>query len=102
MMNKNISPIKIWREAKNQHKYLGKTGNIVSFTQINAGPAGFEKQTPYWAGIMELQNGERIAGQIVNSEKKPAVKSKVIAILRRTREPDKKEIVQYGIKWRIL
>ena len=114
-----MSPIKSWRNSKNQHKYLGKKGKIVSFTQINAGPAGFENQTPYWAGIIKLESGERVAGQIKvlsfgSSNSRSAKKereinfattlagARVIGILRKMRDVGEEDVVEYGIKWRIL
>ena len=96
-------PIKYWREAKNHHKYLGKKGKIISFTRISAGPAGFEKQTPYWAGIIELENGERVAGQIKVRDQESEIKigAKVIGVLRKMGDVGEESVVEYGIKWKI-
>ena len=97
------SPIKTWRNSKNQHKYLGKKGKIVSFTQINAGPVGFENQTPYWAGIIELEDGERIAGVLIAvRNQKPKASNKTIGILRIMRDVGEEEVVEYGVKWKII
>ena len=101
------SPIKFWRNSKKQYKYLGKRGKIISFTRIKAAPAGFGKYAPYWAGIIELDNGDRVAGQIVVSNTKRQTSNakentRVVGILRRMRDVGEEGVVEYGVKWKIV
>jgi uncharacterized OB-fold protein len=98
------SPIKYWRSTKNWQKYLGKTGRVITATRIHSGPEGFEKQSPYWVGIIQLENGEKITGQIKVKNQKLKVKTndKVVGVLRISREVGKDEVVEYGVKWKII
>ncbi len=98
------SSIKYWRSTKNWPNYLGKTGWVITATQIHSGPEGFEKQSPYWAGIIQLENGERVTGQIklkAQSSKLKA-KEKVVGILRKSREVREEAVVEYGVKWKVV
>jgi uncharacterized OB-fold protein len=95
------SPIQIWREAKNRYQYLGKIGRILSLTKIQTPLAGFEKSLPYYAAIIELAEGKKITGQLIENSKEPKMGSQVIGVLRRLKNPDEKGIIEYGVKWKI-
>jgi hypothetical protein len=102
-MRNGRSPIKIWREARRRYRYLGKVGRLASFTRIRQGPAGFEKQTPYWAGIIEFRNNEKITGQIVGVKgKKLRLGMKVEGVLRRLGAVEKKGVIEYGVKFKVV
>jgi uncharacterized protein len=45
---------------------LEYTGEVITFTIIRVAPQGFEKQSPYALGIIELDGGGRITTQIVD------------------------------------
>ena len=56
-----------------QNKELVKTklaekGKLISFTIIRVPPQQFVDQAPYTVGIVELEDGVRITGQIVDCE----------------------------------
>lgn len=96
-----ISPVKVWRNQSIITKTLGKQGKIVSWTIIRAGPIGFEAQIPYPVVVVELENKERMVGQLVDWEKEDLVAGKAVeAVLRRIREPDREGVIPYGIKFR--
>lgn len=104
------SPIKSWRGSKNRYQYLGQTGKILSLTEIKSPVSGFEKYLPYKVAIIQLGKGERITGQIVSDgeslvegkSKKLINKKKVVGVLRRLKDPGKKEIVEYTVKWKVI
>jgi uncharacterized OB-fold protein len=45
---------------------LEYTGELLTFTIIRVAPSGFEKQSPYAIGIIELKGGGRITTQITD------------------------------------
>lgn len=92
--------VQIWRRAKKIGKYLGKKGKVESFTRILQAPAGFEKQTPFWVGIVKFPNGEKITAQLVDG-KGIRVGSKVVGVLRRIGTVEKSEVVEYGVKFKL-
>ena len=94
------SPIAQWRN-KEKYKYLGKRGKIVSFTKVNNPPKGFGK-IPYYVGIVKFKNGQKKTGQLVLEGKKPKINSKVKGIIRRIGTPGKEEIINYGVKFKLI
>ena len=47
---------------------LSYTGEILTYTVIRVAPSGFEAQSPYALGIIELDDGARITAMIVDVE----------------------------------
>lgn len=94
------SPIKIWRNQKKIRRFLGRIGRIVSFTKIFIPPSGFEGQAPYPIVLVDF-GGEKLVGQLVDFENEDLkINTKVKAILRRIRQPDKEGVIPYGIKFK--
>lgn len=97
------NPIKSWRNNKNKYHYLNKIGKIVCLTKIYTAATNFSAYIPYYVGIIELGNKERISGQIIN-ERKEEIKigDKVIGIIRKGKETANNEIVEYLVKFKVL
>lgn len=95
------SPVKLWRRQKFIPKLLGKQGKIVSWTIVRTPPVGFKQFAPYVAALIELDDGERMTGQIVDvKNQKIKIGQRVVAILRKVREVDREGVIPYGIKFR--
>jgi uncharacterized OB-fold protein len=92
------SPVKIWRERKERYRYLGEEGEVVSFTRIMEGMEGFGKEA-YWIVLVEMGKKKRVMGQWVEREE-PKIGDGVIGVLRRVRQPEKTEVIEYGVKWK--
>ncbi|MFH2061672.1 MAG: OB-fold domain-containing protein [Candidatus Beckwithbacteria bacterium] len=91
------SSVKIWREKEERYKYLGEIGRVVSFTKIHEAPKGFKG--PYTIVMVEVGE-KRVVGQLVADQIK--IGQKVVGVLRRLREPNPKEVIEYGVKWKKL
>jgi uncharacterized OB-fold protein len=79
---------------------LSGNGKIVSFTQIHAAPEVFESQTPYCVAIIDLVEGARVTGQVVDcnySDLKQGME--VEAVFRKFYKSGEKGIVHYGTKF---
>lgn len=97
------SPIKSWRNNKNKYQYLDKLGKIVCLTKIYTATADFSKEVPYSVGIIEFEDKEKIAGQIVNeNEKEIKTGDRVIGIIRKGRETANDGIIEYLVKFKAL
>lgn len=97
------SPVKIWRKQKEVTELLGKKGEIISYSLIHIPPLGFMSQAPYPIVIVELENGKKRTGQLVDwTDKDLKIGIEVIAVLRRAREEDKEGVIPYGIKFKTL
>lgn len=95
------SPIEIWRQTKNRYLFLGKKGKIMSCTRIVRAPENLAGLIPYWTGVIKFSNGKKTAGQIIALDKKPKKGNRVIGVMRRMRVPDKKGIIEYGVKFKL-
>lgn len=96
----NTSPVKIWRNQGHIRNLLGKTGVIVSFTIIRVPPGGFEGQAPYAVVVVDLGDS-KCTGQLVDyNEKELKIGKRVIAVLRRVKQPDTEGIIPYGVKFK--
>ncbi len=79
--------------------FSGK-GKIVSFTEIHSGPEAFAEMAPYCIAIIDLEEGARITGQVVDckySELKIGLN--VEAVLRKFYKSGEKGIIHYGTKF---
>jgi len=96
-----LSPVKIWRNQPKVRKLLGKKGQVVSFTKVHVPPQGFESQAPYIVVVVKLTTGDKYLAQLVDWDKENLkTGQKVVAILRKTRDPGEEGIIPYGIKFR--
>ncbi|MFC1711019.1 hypothetical protein ACFLZ1_00375 [Patescibacteria group bacterium] len=96
-----INTISNWRKKKQEYQYLGKIGKIISFTKISNPPKGFGK-LPYYVAILEFKNKEKKTGQLVLEGKMPKIGAKALAILRIVGIAKRNEIINYGIKFKLL
>ena len=95
------TPVKLWRRSKKVASLIGKEGKILHFTYIRVPSKEFVNQAPFPIAIVELINGERMIGQLVDWEKEDLVSGrKVVAVLRRMIIDDKESVISYGIKFR--
>lgn len=82
------------------HELEGK-GEIVSFTHVRVPQEGFEDESPYTLGIIELEEGPRVVGQIRTSkDHEIEIGEKVEATFRHIGEDGERGIIHYGYKFR--
>lgn len=97
------SPVTIWRDHKDLHSYLGKIGKIIVWTKVFVPPAGFEHEAPYFVGIIQFLDGEKLPLQIVDCEEadlKP--NRKVITVIRKIGKAKSEDVIEYGVKVKLL
>lgn len=93
------SPVTIWREHKQLHKYLDKQGKLLVWTKVFVAPSGFEHQAPYIAGIVQFEDKTKLPVQVVDCEEadlKP--NQKVVVVIRKIGKVKPDETIEYGIK----
>ncbi|MBU0765835.1 MAG: Zn-ribbon domain-containing OB-fold protein [Bacteroidetes bacterium] len=75
-------------------------GVIETYTIIRTAPSGFEDQAPYAIGIVKLEEGISIMGQITDCDpEKLKVGDKVVTKFRRMNEEGKTGMIQYCYKF---
>jgi len=83
-------------------KLSGK-GRIYSYTVIHTGSSMFNLQTPYIMAIVELNEGPRITGQIVDCETNDVkIGMPVESVFRKIGEDGKNGTIYYGYKFRLV
>lgn len=93
------SPIATYRNHNLLHNYLNKRGKLIVWTKIHVAPQGFEHQTPYFVGIIQFEDGERLPLEVVDTAEeilKPNLK--VQTVIRRIGKHSSDGVIQYGIK----
>ncbi len=82
---------------------LDGKGEIVSMTQVSVPQEGFENEVPYTLGIIELEEGPRVAGQITDANFEDIeIGDEVEAVFRHVGEDGDKGIIYYGYKFKLL
>lgn len=82
-------------------QFSGK-GTVFSFTEVTAPPDGFEDQVPYILAVIELDEGARLTGQIVDAHKDDVkIGSRVEQVFRVIQRDDPEGLVHYGFKFRL-
>lgn len=92
------SPSKIWRERK-YHLTVSNPGKLISYSLIHQAPLGFEKQAPYFVGLIELKNGQRVTSQIIEA-KRLKIGQRMKVVLRNLNPQEKKDVIHYGLKFK--
>ena len=95
------NPISQWRNKKKQYQFLYRTGKIISFTKVQHPPQGFGS-LPYYTAIIEFPRKRRTTGQLVIEAKKPSLNASVKGVLRIVGRPEKSDIINYQVKYKVI
>jgi len=83
-----------------EDKAMSQTGKIVTYTIMHESMSGFEDQEPLAVGIIQLDNGVKVLGQIVDTPPEQInVGDKVKAVFRKVRVEGEKGQIFYGYKF---
>jgi len=81
-------------------QFSGK-GEITSFTIIRIPPEGFEAYTPFAVGLIKMEEGPTVEGQIVGDINNVEIGKKVKPVFRKFTEDGSTGLIHYGIKFQI-
>ncbi len=82
---------------------MPNTGQIVTYTILREVMAGFEGQQPLVLGIIRLDNGVKVVGQIVDTPPEALkIGSRVKMVFRKIREEGEAGQIYYGYKFTTL
>lgn len=83
-------------------QFSGK-GKIYSYTVIYSAPSSFEDQVPYIIALVELDEGAKVLGQVVDCKPEDVkVGAKVESVFRMIQKDDPEGLIHYGFKFRLL
>lgn len=81
-------------------KEMPRTGRILTHTALYEPLPGFESQVPFNLAVIELQNGARVLGQIVDTpQEKIETGARAKAVIRRVRVEGESGQIFYGYKF---
>ncbi len=80
------------------HKFLGN-GTVVTYTVIRTASEAFEQMTPYVLGIVQLDEGPKITGQIVCQPEEAKIGMRVNPTFRRIGSDGESGVIHYGTKF---
>ncbi len=97
------TPVKLWRRQKRVASLIGKEGVLLQWTIIRTPPKAFIKEAPYPVIIVQLNDGKKMIGQLVDWIDEDLVKGrKVIAVLRKLFPETSESVIAYTIKFKPL
>ncbi len=93
------NPSQVWRHHKKLQSYLNKKGRLLVWTKVSVPPLGFEDSIPYFSGIVEFENGEKMPVQIVDCNENDLKENlKVVSVIRRGKKVSPVEVIEYVVK----
>jgi uncharacterized OB-fold protein len=79
---------------------LSGRGTLVTFTITQVAPEGFVDQVPYAVGIVEMEEGVRVMGQITDCDPNDLkIGDSMVTQFRRIREEGKTGVIMYAYKF---
>jgi len=97
------SPVKLWRNKENTQKLLGKRGVILTWSIVRTPPEGFEAGAPYAVAIVEFEDASKMVAEVVSGPLDAiSIGKQVVAVIRKIGEPEKADVIQYGIKVKLV
>jgi uncharacterized OB-fold protein len=91
------------RKGKLEELSYNGSGKVYSFTEISSPPKGFEDQVPYVLAIIELDEGAKVTGQIVDiTSKDLKIGDRVERVFRVIQKDDPEGLIHYGFKFRLV
>lgn len=79
---------------------LSGYGEVVTWTVVHDGPDDFKMQIPYIVAIIQLEEGPRVTGQLVDCDPSQIkIGMKVQSCFRKIREEGKSGVIHYGYKF---
>ncbi len=96
------NPVKNWRRQKETRKLLNLEGKILTWTEIAVSSKEFSYFAPYITALVELENGQKAFGEVVNvSRNEVKTGAKVKSVLRRIGKPQQDSVINYGLKFKL-
>lgn len=90
------------RETKMRPRKLSGNGKVQSFTTIRVPSDAFKENAPYSVGVIELEEGPKVEGHIIENDKKIAIGTKVRTVFRRMYVDGEEGLIHYHFKFEAL
>ncbi|ADG13105.1 Zn-ribbon domain-containing OB-fold protein [Methanocaldococcus infernus] len=89
------------RKTKFEPIKLSGKGKVYSYSVVHVPPKEFEMLSPYVVAIVELEEGVKVTGQIVDCKPEDVyIGMPVEAVFRRIKEDGEDGVITYGFKFK--
>lgn len=96
---RNICP-NCRREGEIVEHSLSDNGELVTYTVIRSAAEGYDKETPYILGIVEMEEDTRLTSQIVDCDiEEVEIGMEVKPVFRKLGEESEGGLLYYGVKF---
>lgn len=97
------NPVKNWRRQKVVRELLNLRGKILTWTEVAVSSREFSAFAPYVTALIELEDGRKIFGQLVDIKPEQIqTGAQVLSVLRRIGKPKPDSVINYGLKFRLV
>ncbi len=90
------------RDTKMRSRKLSGNGKVYSFTTIRVPSDTFKESAPYTVGVIELEEGPKVEGHVVENGKKVAIGSKVKTVFRKMYVDGDEGLIHYHFKFETI
>ena len=90
---------KCGRETRMKPRKLSGSGKVHSYTTIRVPSDTFKESAPYTVGVVELDEGPRVEGHIVENGKKTKIGMKVRPVFRKMYVDGEEGLIHYHFKF---
>lgn len=90
---------KCGRNTKMRPRKLSGNGKVHSFTTIRVPTEAFKEIAPYTVGVIELEEGPRVEGHILEIGKKIEIGTKVKSVFRKMHVEGEEGLIYYHFKF---
>lgn len=87
------------RQTKMEDKKLSGNGTVYSYTKIHVPADAFRGSAPYTVGVIELEEGPRVEGHIIEDGHKIEIGTKVKTVFRRMYVDGEEGLIHYHFKF---
>ncbi len=90
---------KCGRNTKMVDKKFRGDGEIISFTKIRVPPDTFKDEAPYIVAVIQLEEGPKVEGHILETGKKVDIGTKVKVVFRKMYVDGEEGLIYYHYKF---
>lgn len=87
------------RETRMKSRKLSGNGKVHSLTTIRVPSDTFKENAPYTVGVVELEEGPKVEGHIVENGKKAGIGTKVKTVFRKMYVDGEEGLIHYHFKF---
>ncbi len=90
------------KETKMRQRKLAGNGKVHSYSTIRVPAEAFKENAPYTVGVIELDEGPKVEGHIIDNGKTPQIGSRVRTVFRKMYADGDEGLIHYHFKFELV